>query len=122
MLWLAIGVGGAIGSIARYALSLALTTRVGSSLPFPIGTLTVNAVGCFAAGILLGAVARAAISEELRAFVMAGLLGGFTTFSAFGVELFSMLKNGEVAGALAYISLSVVIALVGVWAGFAVSS
>jgi CrcB protein len=122
MIWLAIAAGGALGAIARHALGSAVTARASAWAGYPVGTFAVNALGCFLAGLLLGAAVRSPLSVELRAFLGVGVLGGFTTFSAFGGEVFLLLQNGANAIAFAYALASVVTALVAVWAGVALTS
>lgn len=104
VLWVALG--GALGSSIRYLLSLALTR--GS---FPAGTLAVNVLGCFAAGWLAG---RLDPASAWRSFWIPGVLGGFTTFSAFGLEARAM---GATAVAAAYVTLSLALGLGAVWLG-----
>ena len=74
----------------------------------PLGTLLVNLAGCLAIGLVVGAFARAgALSQEWRLFLVVGLLGGFTTFSAFGLETLALLRRGETAWAAGYVLASV---------------
>ena len=96
---LLIGIGGALGSMARYQLDGWIQTRFGTA--FPWGTLAVNVLGCLAAG----AVAAKA-EGTLRLFLIPGVLGGFTTFSAFGLETQALLRQGGVGPATAYVALS----------------
>ena len=112
-----IGLGGALGSIARYLVSTWVQT-VTKSIDFPFGTLTVNLVGCFVIGFLAQlAEARGIFTSESRAFVFIGILGGFTTFSSFGNETLNLARGGEFWNALANIGLNVVIGLLAVWLG-----
>jgi CrcB protein len=113
---LLIGLGGGLGAIGRARLSGLVLHLMATS--FPLGTLVVNIVGCFVAGILSGLVERQEwFSPDTRVFLFTGLLGGFTTFSAFGVETISRLRQGEAAVALVYVALSVVGGLFAVWLG-----
>ena len=99
--------GGALGAVARWALSGWILHRTDST--FPLGTLTVNLVGCLLAGLLAGVVIRTAnVPMDLQVFLMTGILGGFTTFSAFGVDTVYLLRRYEFAAALGYVLLSVV--------------
>ncbi len=112
---LLIGSGGFAGSVLRY-----LATRwvqAGAAGGFPWGTLAVNLAGCFAIGLLFGAAERGGIGEGWRFFLMTGLLGGFTTFSAFSAETFAMLRSGELAFAGIYVAASVVAGLAATWLG-----
>jgi CrcB protein len=115
---LLIGLGGGLGAISRAKLSGFVLHHAATD--FPLGTLVVNIVGCLIAGILSGLVERQEwFSPDTRVFLFTGLLGGFTTFSAFGVETISRLKQGHVAVALSYVALSVLGGLVAVWLGMA---
>jgi CrcB protein len=112
-----VGLGGALGSIARYLVSSWVQTAV-KSINFPFGTLTVNLVGCFVIGFLAQlAEARGVFTSEARAFVFIGILGGFTTFSSFGNETLNLARGGEMWNALANIGLNVVVGLFAVWLG-----
>jgi CrcB protein len=119
MIWLAIALGGAFGAVARHALSSAIAARLATTTMFPGGTFSVNLIGCFLAGLLIGATTRAPLSVELRAFLTVGVLGGFTTFSAFGAEVFVLMQNGAPALAFSYLIASLLAAVAAVWAGFA---
>lgn len=79
-----VGAGGALGSVARYAIGLWLAARLGPSLPY--GTLAVNVTGSFAAGVLIGIADARGLATAARLALLTGFLGGYTTFSAFGVE------------------------------------
>ncbi|MBA3772018.1 MAG: fluoride efflux transporter CrcB [Ramlibacter sp.] len=114
-LW--VGIGGLLGSMARYAVALAFAGAPASSR-FPVATLIVNLVGCALIGVLAGWFERnAALGAGLRLFLLTGVLGGFTTFSAFGLETITLLRRGEPALALAYVAASVVLGLLAVWLG-----
>jgi CrcB protein len=92
--FLLVGAGGFVGSVLRHAVMLAMG-RTSLARAFPLGTLVVNVVGCLALGLVLGvADARGALASPARAFVIVGLLGGFTTFSALGGETFHLLREG----------------------------
>ena len=108
---LLVGLGGFLGAIARYRLGAAVMHATGL-VRFPIGTFVVNVAGCLAIGLLAGVVARYhVLGAEARLFLFTGLLGGFTTFSAFGVETAYLLRRGHYAMAFAYVTLSVVVAI-----------
>jgi fluoride exporter len=112
-----VGLGGALGSIARYLVSTWVQTAA-KSINFPFGTLTVNLVGCFVIGFLAQlAEGRGVFTSESRAFVFIGILGGFTTFSSFGNETLNLARGGEFWNALANVGLNVVIGLFAVWLG-----
>lgn len=115
---LIVGLGGAIGSITRLMLGGAILHRL-PNLKFPLGTFCVNIAGCLLIGIIAGlAERRGAFSPDVRLFLMTGLCGGFTTFSAFANENVFLLRRGETATALLYITGSVIVGLLAVWAGF----
>lgn len=119
MIWLLIGLGGALGAMARHGVNMTVHARYGAD-PFPAGVLLVNVLGCFAAGLVAGllAGARVHMSSEMRTFLMVGILGGFTTFSAFGVDTFTLLHSGHYTTALVNVGLQLGLTLVAVWAGF----
>jgi CrcB protein len=114
---LLVGLGGGLGAIARDKLGALILHQV-SYGKFPLGTFAVNVSGCFVAGVLSGLIERQEwFSPEARIFLMTGVLGGFTTFSAFGVETVYLLRRGEWPTALLYVSLSLICGLLGVWFG-----
>ncbi len=116
---LLVALGGAIGSVARYKLS-GFVMQHALDWRFPLGTFTVNVVGCLAAGVLAGlAEKHAMFTADTRVLLFAGLLGGFTTFSAFGLETVHLLKRGDIAIATANVVLSVVAGLAALWLGMA---
>src|SRR3954470_11036627 len=102
-----VAAGGALGAVARWAIGGWVLHRTGGD--FPWGTLVVNLIGCLVAGILAGLIVRHdAFSPDARLFLMTGVLGGFTTFSAFGVDTVYLLRRHEFAIALGYVLLSVI--------------
>ena len=114
--WTAVLVGGAVGGGLRYAMALALPAQ--GAAGFPVGTLTVNLLGCLLIGVgaaLLGP--SSAIAPHLRLGVMVGLLGGFTTFSSFGLETLRMVQSGHFGAAALYVGLSNVAGIAAVWLG-----
>ncbi len=118
--WFLVGLGGFIGTLGRYWLSGFIARRYGETFPF--GTLAVNALGCFLIGFLFYFFYdRALTTPTARTVVLIGLLGGFTTFSSYGLQTFTLLRDGEVLLALANIAASNVICLVLVWAGYALA-
>jgi fluoride exporter len=119
IVWVALG--GAVGSVARFQLSGWVLHRT-IDWRFPAGTFAVNVVGCLFAGILAAmAEKHDLLSAEMRLLLFTGFLGGFTTFSAFGLETVHLLKRGEVAVAAAYVALSVAVGLGASWLGMAAS-
>ena len=105
---LAVALGGAIGAGARYQVGSLMARLAGPHSTFPWGTLSVNILGSFVMGMLLGWFAKGgADGEYLRLFLVAWLMGGFTTFSAFSAEMVTMLHRGEMSSALIYVSVSV---------------
>lgn len=115
---LLIGTGGFIGSIFRYLLS-GYAQHLSKSIQFPFGTLAVNIVGCALVGFLAElADHRGILPAETRAFLIVGILGGFTTFSAFGNETMTLLRDGELWLAFGNIIGHTVLGLAAVWAGY----
>ena len=116
--FLLIGAGGFIGSVLRYLVSGAVQT-LSQSIAFPYGTLAVNVLGCFCIGFLseLSDV-RALIGTDTRAFLIVGILGGFTTFSAFGNETMNLFREGEAALAMMNVGAQVLVGLGAVWLGY----
>ena len=113
-----IGTGGFIGSILRYLFS-GYAQQLSKSIQFPFGTLAVNLVGCALVGFLAElADQRGVISGETRAFLIVGLLGGFTTFSAFGNETMNLLRDGEVWLAFGNIIGHTILGIGAVWLGY----
>lgn len=97
-----VGVGGALGAMARHGIGAAIA-RVSPDRVVPYATMTVNLVGCFVIGLLAGLAVshRITLTPALRAFVFVGVLGGFTTFSSFGLDTFTLVQTGRAgAGAL----------------------
>ncbi len=117
MKWILVASGGALGSVLRYALQGLVQRLSGSS--FPAGTLAVNLIGCFIIG-LLAAYFRASlpVREEYRIGLMVGVLGGFTTFSAFGLETFLLAVDRQWSFAILNVVASCVLGLAAVWFGY----
>lgn len=114
-----VAVGGALGSIARYWMAVAVARIAGET--FPLGTLLINIIGSFVISyfgtMTLPDGARPA-SIEMRLFVMVGVCGGFTTFSSFSLQTIELLRGGEAGRAIAYIIGSVALCLAGTVLGF----
>jgi CrcB protein len=118
---LLVAAGGLIGSVLRFLVVSALQRRLPAT--FPYGTLCVNVIGCFAIGALGAWLSiRETPATELRLFAAVGVLGGFTTYSAFGWETFALLREGGGQRAFANVALQLVLGLAAVWAGYTVVS
>ncbi len=109
--YLLVALGGAVGALSRFSFSGWVTSQI-PGWSFPLPTFLVNVLGCFIAGALTGSAERwNFLSPELRLLLFTGILGGFTTFSAFSLESILLFKKGELFVALLYILLSVVVGL-----------
>ncbi|MEP6615815.1 MAG: fluoride efflux transporter CrcB [Ginsengibacter sp.] len=115
---LTIGTGSFIGGILRYSLSQFIQGKTNSA--FPYGTLCVNIAGCFLIGIVFGICERGNINFEWRLFLATGILGGFTTFSAFSYESVALMRGGEFLSAFAYVAISVFIGLLATFTGMSI--
>ena len=116
---LAVALGGALGSVARYAVSAVFSKWFG--LAFPWGTLFINIAGSFAIGVFAESFAlQFYASQAVRAFLVIGICGGFTTFSAFSLDVATLLARGEMAYAAAYIVGSTALSILALYAGLAV--
>ncbi|MGR3549682.1 fluoride efflux transporter CrcB [Pseudooceanicola sp.] len=109
-----VALGGAVGASARYLTGAAALRLMGPG--FPWGTLVVNVLGSFLMGVLVVALAQLQ-TTRLSPFLMTGLLGGFTTFSAFSLDAVSLWERGAVAQAVSYVAASVVLSLTALVAG-----
>lgn len=109
-------VGGALGSVARYSTSRLALGWFGPFLPWT-GTLAVNLIGGFLMGLLAGVLARTGGNEQVRLFFGVGILGGFTTFSAFSLDAVTMIERGDWGMALAYALTSVMGSVLALFAG-----
>jgi CrcB protein len=121
MTWIAVAVGGALGSMARYAVSV-VTLRTAPQYAIPFATFCVNVVGCFVIGLFAGRLAQqpASDSAELRAFVFVGILGGFTTFSTFALDTLTLTQSGMRVLAVLNVAGQVIIGLLIARAGWAI--
>jgi CrcB protein len=115
--YLLVGLGGALGAMARYGTGLAVASQWRD--PFPLGTLLINVVGSLAMGLLVGVLTRTLPSwqNEIRLFVAVGILGGFTTFSAFSLDAIALIERGDLLGATLYIVISVIASILALWLG-----
>jgi CrcB protein len=116
MLYLWIAFGSALGGVSRFALGSWIVDKYGTS--FPWGTLLINIIGSG----LIGLFATTVKPAPWRQLLMAGLCGGFTTFSSFSLETLLLLRQGHSTRALAYIALSVLVCLASVWMGHTIGS
>jgi CrcB protein len=118
MQWLAIALGGALGSVLRFAAVGYLTPLL--NYRFPFGTFVVNIVGSFLIGVAyVLLVEKTTLPVEWRLFFITGVLGGFTTFSAFSLEILQLWQEGHVFNALLYASSSVILGLLMAFVGMA---
>jgi CrcB protein len=115
-----VALGGAAGSVSRYALSYLVQSRASST--FPVATLIVNVSGSLLLGFLVRyAMETQVISAEMRLMLTTGFCGGYTTFSTFSFELARLVEDGDYRRASGYAALSVVLSLLGTFAGFALA-
>ncbi|MDI9319959.1 MAG: fluoride efflux transporter CrcB [Phycisphaerales bacterium] len=111
---LLIGFGGALGSIARYAISL--LTKKYWKMSFPLGTFMTNMIGCFLIGLLIAYLQKNS-NDALKLLFITGFCGGFTTFSSFSGENIELIQNNQIGISLLYIMGSIAIGLVATWLG-----
>lgn len=117
---LLIGLAGLLGTLCRYWLSGAVARRYGET--FPAGTLVVNALGCLLIGFLFHLLQeRYLVGQTARTVVLVGFLGGFTTFSSYGLQTFTLLRDGEFAYAALNVVASNLLGLLLVWGGYALA-
>jgi CrcB protein len=117
--WVAVAFGGAIGSVGRFWLTGIMAGLTGPR--FPWGTLLINVVGSFVIGLVGGLTltpARVGIHPDVRIFLMTGVCGGFTTFSAFSLQTLELLQGGDVVPALGYAVGSVVLCVIATYCGW----
>lgn len=118
---LLVGSGGFIGSALRFLVG-GWVHQLLPKAALPVGTMTVNLIGCLLIGLLGGlAEFRSMIGPQARLFLMIGVLGGFTTFSTFGYEALGLLRDQQNAGAAVYVGVQVVLGLAAAWLGMALA-
>jgi len=118
---LIVGAGGFLGSVARFLISK--LNLYWHFLSIPMGTLTVNIVGSLVIGILTGIASKSELlSFNLRLFLMVGICGGFTTFSSFTNENFTLIQNGQLLIALLYTGLSIFLGFSAVYIGYMITN
>lgn len=114
---LLVGTGGFVGSVLRYLVS-GLVLRTVPAATFPVGTVAVNLLGCFAIGVAGGLTeSHQLLTGEARLFLLIGVLGGFTTFSTFGYETIALLRDASYVRAGSNILLHILLGLGAVWSG-----
>ena len=123
MVWLAIAVGGALGSVARHGVNVLVHHRW-PLMRFPLATLAVNVVGCLIIGVLAGLVMseRIALRFYWREFLFVGILGGFTTFSTFGLDTITLVRSGSMTPAFWNVLAQVGLGLVAVQVGMLIAA
>lgn len=117
-----VGTGGFIGAIFRFGVNV-FFQRFSALNEFPYGTLAVNMLGCFFIGLTVGAIeTRHLVNPEIRSFIIIGLLGGFTTYSAFGLETFILLRDAELLKVVSNVAIHIIAGLFLVWVGYSLTS
>ena len=117
---MAIALGGALGAVARHFISHWSVVALGNG--FPWGTLTVNVVGCFALGVVVEVMALVWLPPaDWRAFLTVGVLGAFTTFSAFALDISILHERGEMLQAILYVTVSVAGSIAAIFAGMSLT-
>ena len=121
MILLAIAAGGATGSLLRHFVNHVVQAKVATA--FPLGIFFVNVVGCLGIGVIAGLIAsdRIQLGEAGRAFVVVGVLGGFTTFSSFGLDTFTLVRGGHIGAAALNAFGQLFFGLAAVWVGYTVA-
>jgi fluoride exporter len=121
--YISVALGSIVGAVARFLVSVLLVSQFGDG--FPWGTLFVNVTGSFVIGFyaaLTGPDGRLFVSARQRLFVMVGICGGYTTFSAFSLETLRLVQSGKVQTAFVYLLVSAITWIAGVWIGHALAS
>ena len=117
--WFAVAAGSALGGLARYWLTGALAALTGPR--FPYGTLLINILGSFVIGVVAGITltpTRMGMHPDVRIFLMVGICGGFTTFSAFSLQTLELIQTGDVIPAALYVAGAVTLCVLFVWFGW----
>jgi CrcB protein len=112
---LLIGTGGFAGSISRYLLTKFIATKW--PMAFPWGTFSVNIIGCFLIGIIMGMSFQSSISTQTRLLLATGFCGGFTTFSTYSLEIFELYQRGQAGISMLYLFTSILAGFLSVWLG-----
>ena len=118
--WSAVAIGGALGSLARFWMTGAMTALTGPRYPW--GTLLINVLGSFVIGLVAGLTLtpeRIMLHPNLRIFLMTGVCGGFTTFSAFSLQTLELMQAGDSVAAVSYAVASVLLCVIGTYGGWA---
>ncbi len=122
--WIAVAVGGALGSLARFWMTAYVADLTGPR--FPWGTLAINILGSLVIGLVAGFTLQnargSAMHADIRIFLMTGICGGFTTFSAFSLQTVGLLQAGEILSAAGYAVGSVILCVVATFAGLALGA
>jgi|HubBroStandDraft_2_1064218.scaffolds.fasta_scaffold1357918_1 CrcB protein len=114
--YLLVALGAAAGGLARYIIGTAIMQRFGGR--FPLGTLVINVTGCFLIGVLMTMITeRGTLNSKWQPLLVVGVLGGYTTFSAFGWETYARVREGSFFMGFAYVLLSVGMGYIAVWCG-----
>ena len=114
-----VAIGGGVGAVLRYWIGSAVQPMGGT---FPLGTLVVNISGCFVIGIVAELAERRGLSSEGRAFLMVGILGGFTTFSAFANDTVNAMRAGAMTAGVLNVTASVLLCLAATWVGRSITA
>lgn len=117
--WLVVALGGAVGAVLRFVLGRAALFLYAGS--WPLGTFLVNIMGCVLMGVIYGMSLQQPLPEQVRLFLMTGLLGGFTTFSAFSLESIILLQQGRIVMAASYSLLTLLLTILAIWLGMALT-
>jgi CrcB protein len=120
--YMLVGIGGALGSVARAGMTDLITRWMGSQFPF--GTVAVNITGALVMGLIAGygetEPGKLIFSPATRTFLMIGVMGGYTTFSSFSLQTFLLMEQGNWTGAFLNVLLSVLLCVAGIWLGFSI--
>lgn len=112
---LLVAIGGGLGSVFRFLANIVVAKNMPGKLHY--ATFTVNIIGCFLIGFLIGYLSKQSESENLKLLLLTGFCGGFTTFSTFGLENYSLLQSGNIVTSLLYTTISIIIGILFVGIG-----